>query len=179
MSRTSESTSFGYRQRASVAQGAAVISIAQSHGGGRAGASGYTRTVSWKQRISVVLLVVLAAVPVSGALCAMVCGSSAETPSAHHGARTAQQCDEPARSSTAAGVQIGGVSEHDCKAHDAGLPQLATAAAERTGLHVAAALSTASALHTIFKLGSASVPGFDNTRPPGWAPPTIPLVLRV
>lgn len=149
----------------------------QAQCGRRAGASGYTRTVGWKQRVSVVVLVVLAAVPVTRALCAMVCGLSAQTASAHHGQRTTQQCDDTAPSST--GVHIEGVSEHDCRAHGAAVPQLATAM-ERTGFHVAPALSVPSTPHTTFNSVPAGGPVFENTRPPGWAPPaTPPLILRV
>ena len=49
-------------------------------------ASRYTRTVSWRHRISLVLLIVLTALPVSGTVCAMLCDSAAATrAAAHHG----------------------------------------------------------------------------------------------
>ncbi len=140
-------------------------------------ASRYTRLVSWTQRISVIVLVVFVALPVSGALCAVACGSAAETASAHHGSQAAQQCDEPAPSST--GVRIEAVSDHDCVAHDAGFRQSATAAAQRIGVDVAPALSRPSARSTTFHFVAASDPVFESRRPPGLAPPTIPLVLRV
>ena len=139
--------------------------------------SGYTRVVSWRQRISVVVLVVFGALPVSGALCAVACGSAAETASAHHGSQAAQQCDEPAPSST--GVRIEAVSDHDCGAQNGAVRQSATAAAQRIGVDVAPALSGPSARNTTFIFLPATGPVFQSTRPPGSAPPTIPLVLRV
>ena len=141
----------------------------------RADASGYTRTVGCKQRIGVVVLVVLAAVPVSRALCALACGSFAET-SAHHGQAT-PQCDEPAPSST--GVHIEGVSDHDCSGHGGTISQVATAAAERIGVQVAHVLSVAPTRDTTFDPVPTNAPAFEYFRPPGLAPPTIPLVLRV
>ena len=144
--------------------------------GRRADPSGYTRTVGWKQRISVLALVVLTAMPLSGALCALGCGSSAETSSAHHG-RATQQCDEPAPSP--AGVNIEGLSEHDCSAHGGTVSQVATAAAERIGVHVAHVLSVAPTRYTTFDPVPTNAPAFEYIRPPGLAPPTIPLVLRV
>ena len=154
------------------------MGIARTQWVSRAGASGYTRIVSWKQRISVVVLVVFGALPVSGALCAVACGSAAETASAHHGSQAAQQCDEPAPSST--GVRIEAVSDHDCGAHNGAVRQSATAAAQRIGVDVAPALSGPSARNTTFIFFlPATGPVFESTRPPGSAPPTIPLVLRV
>ena len=42
--------------------------------------------VSWRHRISLVLLIVLTAIPVSGTVCAMLCDSEAATrAAAHHG----------------------------------------------------------------------------------------------
>ena len=140
----------------------------------RSTASGYTRTVGWKQRISVFVLVVFAAVPVSRAFCVLTCGSSAES-SAHHG-RGSQQCDEPAPSP--AGVHIEGVSEHDCSAHGGTVSQVATTA-ERISVHVAPAVSAAPTRDTTFDSVPANAPAVEYTRPPGLAPPTIPLVLRV
>lgn len=153
------------------------MGITQSQGGRRATASGYTRSVGWKQRISVVVLIGLAAVPVSRALCALACSSPAETASAHHGSRIAQKCDEPARSST--GLRIESGSQHDCSEHGAALHQLTTAAAERITLRVTDALSAAPTRDTTFNSVLTKAPVFEYTSPPGLAPPTVPLVLRV
>jgi hypothetical protein len=139
-------------------------------------ASGYTRIVSWKQRISVVALVVLAAVPVSRVLCGMVCGLSAETSSSHHG-RASQPCGEPAPSST--GVHIEGLPEHDCSAHGGAVPYLATPAPERMGVHIAQVLSVTPTRNPTFDRAPTVAPALECSRPPGLAPPTIPLVLRV
>src|SRR5687768_12192761 len=131
--------------------------------GRRADASGYTRIVGWKQRISIVILLVLAAMPVSRALCALGCGSSAETSSAHHG-RATQQCDEPAPSP--AGVHIDGLSEHDCSAHGGTIPQVATAAAERISVHVTHVLSVAPTRYATFDSVPTNAPAFEYTSPP-------------
>ena len=148
----------------------------QAQSGRPAGASGYTRIVGWKHRISVVVLVVLAVVPVSRALCAVACGSSAETSSAHHG-RASEQCDEPAWSPP--GVHIEDVSDHDCSAHGATVPHVATAAAERISVHIAHVISVAPTRYTTFDPAPANAPAFEYFRPPGLASTTIPLVLRV
>ena len=132
--------------------------------------------MGWKQRISVVVLLVFAAMPMSGALCALGCGSSAEASSAHHG-RATQQCGEPEPSP--AGVHIEGLSDHDCSAHGGTVSQVATAAAERIGAHVAHVLSVAPTRYKAFDPVPATAPAFEYIRPPGLAPPTIPLVLRV
>ena len=89
--------------------------------------AGYTRIVGWKQRISLVALVVLTALPLSGTICAMVCESAAKVGSGHHGSD--KNCEDPAQPST--GAQIQGVSEHDCSDHDAAARQVATTVAER------------------------------------------------
>ena len=60
-------------------------------------ASRYTRNVSWRHRISLVLLIVLTALPVSGTVCAMLCDSAAATrAAAHHG--SGKPCDEQSSS---------------------------------------------------------------------------------
>ena len=138
-------------------------------------ASGYTRTVSWKQRISVVVLVVLAALPVSGIVCALICDSAAKTTSAHHG--TNKDCEESPGVSN--GPQIQGVSEHDCSNHDAAVRRVATTVAERIDLRTAPAVfaGLASFAYTSLPARAAT---FEYTSPPGSAPPTTtPLVLRV
>jgi len=149
---------------------------ADTRRGRRPDASGYTRIVGWKQRISGVVLVVLTAMPVSMALCALGCGWSAEASSAHHG-RATQQCDEPAPSP--AGVHIEGLSEHDCSAHGGTLPHVATPAPERITVHFAPVISVAPTRYATFDSGPTNAPAFEYISPPGLAPPTIPLVLRV
>ena len=131
--------------------------------------------VSRKQRISVVVLVVLAALPVSGTLCALICDSAAKTASAHHGSD--KDCADPPRPSNEPGIQ--GLSEHDCSNHDAAVRPVATTAAERIDLRTAPALFAGLATFTLSSL-PASALAFEYTSPPGTAPPTTtPLVLRV
>ena len=142
----------------------------------RAATERYTRIVSWKQRVSVVVLVLFTALPVSGTLCAMMCDSAAAAPSTHHGSD--KNCEEVARPST--GVQIEAASDHDCGNHDAAIRQVASTAPERVELKAAAIVFALSAGHTSFSSLPLSAPAIEDTSPPGPAPrTTIPLVLRV
>ena len=137
---------------------------------------GYTRFVGWKQRISLVVLVVLTALPLSGTICAMVCDSTAKAGSGHHGSD--QNCEDRAQSSTG-GALIQGVSEHDCSDHDAALRQAATSAAERVLLQTHPAPLTDLPALTFSSLATSGR-SFAYTGPPGAAPPpTTPLVLRI
>ena len=141
----------------------------------RAATERYTRIVGWKQRVSVVVLMVFVSLPVSGTLCAMICDSAAAAASTHHGSD--KNCEEAARPST--GAQIEGASNHDCGDHDAAVRQIASTAAERVELK-AAAIVFALAGHTSFSSLPLSAPVIDDTSPPGTAPrTTTPLVLRV
>ena len=137
---------------------------------------GYTRFVGWKQRISLLVLVVLTALPLSGTVCAMVCDSNAKAGSGHHGSD--KKCEDPAQPST--GAQIQGVSEHDCSDHDGAARQVATTVGERILLQAHPAPSADFAALTIFTSLAASGHSFAYTGPPGTAPPpTTPLVLRI
>ena len=137
--------------------------------------SRYTRIVGLTQRsISIVVLAVLTALPVSGTVCAMLC-DSAPTASAHHG--SGKKCEEPARPSSE--VVIRGVSEHDCSTHDAVVRQTSTTAAERAA-GVASPLLAVAAVHATVRALPALETAFAHSAPPGTAPPTTtPLVLRV
>ena len=142
----------------------------------RAATERYTRIVGWKQRVSVVVLVVFASLPVSGTLCAMICDSAATAASMHHGSD--KNCEEAARPST--GAQIDGASNHDCGDHDAAVRQIASTAAERIELKTAANVFAFPAGHTSFSSLPLSAPVIDDASPPGSAPrTTTPLVLRV
>ena len=89
---------------------------------------GYTRNVSWRHRISLVVLIILTALPVSGTVCAMLCDSAAATrAAAHHG--SGKICDEQATPSS--GPQMRGASGHDCSDHDAAIRVAATTTATR------------------------------------------------
>jgi hypothetical protein len=132
--------------------------------------------VGWKQRVSVVVLAVFAALPVSGTLCAMMCDSAAAAASTHHGSD--KNCEETARPST--GAQIEGASDHDCSNHDAAVRQVASTAPERVELKAAALVFALSGGHTSFSSLPLSAPTIDDASPPGTAPRTsTPLVLRV
>ena len=142
----------------------------------RAATERYTRIVGWKQRVSVVVLVVFASLPVSGTLCAMMCDSAAAAASTHHGSD--KNCEEAARPST--GIQVEGASGHDCGNHDAAVRQIASTASERVELKAAAIVFALSAGHTSFSSLPPSAPAIDDAGPPGTAPrTTTPLVLRV
>jgi hypothetical protein len=132
--------------------------------------------VGWKQRVSVVVLVAFAWLPVSGTLCAMMCDSAAAAASTHHGSH--QNCEEATRPSTS--PQIEDAPDHDCGSHDAGIRQIASAASERVGLKPPAIVFALPAAHTSFSALPLNAPAIDDTSPPGTAPrTTIPLVLRV
>ena len=142
--------------------------------------SGYTRRVNWKRPVSVVVLAILSALPVSGAVCAMLCESAASSPTSvsghHHG--STNDVEEPAPSSTSA--QIQSVSDHDCNSHDAALRQASTTAAERTNWGVTSIPLATTTVTSKFNALTESEPRFDYSNPPGTAPPTTtPLVLRV
>jgi hypothetical protein len=128
-----------------------------------------------QRSISIVVLAVLTALPVSGTVCAVLCDSAATaSASAHHG--SGKKCEEPARPSSE--VQIQGVSEHDCSTHDAVVRQTSTAAAERAS-GVAAPLLAVAPVHVAVRALPALETAFAHSAPPGTAPPTTPLVLRV
>ena len=130
-----------------------------------------------QRTITIVVLAILTALPVSGTLCAMRCDSPAQaTVSAHHGSGT--NCEEPSPPST--GTQIRGVAEPDCTTHDAaGRQATSTVAARADGVTGSVLLTTATdrAVRTApIRVDSS----FDYNAPPGKAPPsTTPLVLRV
>lgn len=139
--------------------------------------SGYTRSVAWRHRIALVLLLALTGLPVGGTLCAMACDSASTETASHHG--NDPKCEEPATPSP--GPQISGQSAHDCTTHDASMRQVATMAAQRADLSAKSAPSVidSPSLGEFMVLHEAR-DSFDYTAPPGTAPPTaIPLVLRV
>jgi hypothetical protein len=141
--------------------------------------SRYTRTVSWRHRISLVVLIVLTAFPVSGMGCAMLCGSAATTRgAAHHG--SAKSCDDEQATAPSSGSQVRGTSAHDCSNHDAVVPIAATTSATRADSVPGPSLLAAVPLHDSFSNRSDSDVVMSNRTPPGSTPPTAsPLVLRV
>jgi hypothetical protein len=149
--------------------------VAQS---GHMSPSRYTRSVAWRHRIALVLLLALAGMPVSGTLCAMVCESAATQNAAHHGKDS--KCAEPATPSS--GPQISGTSAHDCSTHDASMRQVAITVANKRADLSATVSSTVvdSASHVEFVLLHDGRNSFAYTAPPGTDPPTVrPVVLRV
>jgi hypothetical protein len=134
---------------------------------------GYTRSVAWRHRIALLLLLTLTGMPVGGTVCALMCESSQTT--SHHG--TDGSCEEPARSS---GQQIGGASGHDCSTHDASMRLVATTAAERTDLSAKAAPAVVGRTEDEVVTLHVAESLFDYAAPPGTAPRTTrPAVLRV
>lgn len=142
--------------------------------------SRYTRTVSWRHRISVVLLLVLTALPVSGTVCAMLCDSAAATRAAAHHA-SGKPCDDEQATTPSSGPQMrGGTAGHDCSDHDAAMREAATTTATRADSVLAPSLLASVAVHdSISNLTDPSAV-FDSRTPAGSTPPTAsPLVLRV
>ena len=132
--------------------------------------------VSWKQRVTVVVLVLFTSLPVSGTLCAIMCDSAAEAAATHHGSD--KNCEEVARPST--GGQIEAASHHDCSNHDAAVRQVASIVSERVELKAAAIVFALSAGPTSSSSLPLSTPAVDDASPPGTTPrTTTPLVLRV
>ena len=130
----------------------------------------------WRRRIAIVVLTVLAALPLSGAVCATLCGSAASTRSAaHHALRPT--CTEP--SGTSSGPHLRSATQHDCTTHDAGLQQASTTAVRADGVTLSD-LPAATAVHYTRPVLEASDARLDYRPPPGAIPPTAsPLVLRV
>ena len=139
--------------------------------------SRYTRSVSWTHRISLVLLTVLTALPVSGTVCAMLCDAAASTRSLSHHA-DGKSCDEEA--SPASGPQLRGSASHDCSDHDATVRGAATTRASRADNLPPASLIVAVPVHDTISNLADSRAMFDYRTAPGSTPPTTsPLVLRV
>ena len=136
--------------------------------------------MSWKHLVTLVVLTILTALPVSGTVCAMLCDSAANSTaqaSVHHHGSTSS-VEDSARPYTE--VQIHGVSDDDCSSHDAELWQASATAAERADWGVTSnTLATTDAPGT-FNTLSESGPHFEYSATQGTAPPTTtPLVLRV
>jgi len=155
----------------------------RSHWRGRrlSAESAYTRMVSWRRPIGIVLLALLTGLPASGVVCGLFCESattSTSTPSGHHHIST-NNIQRPDHSPAAAEVRVGAVSEHDCSSHDGILSQTATGAVESasSGVH-SIPLVTSHAAQPIMAVAEAGL--FACKRPLATSPPTTPpLVLRV
>ena len=143
-------------------------------------ASRYTPNVSWRHRISVVLLLLLTALPVSGTVCAMLCDSAALTrPAAHHA--SGKPCDDEQATTPSPSPQMrGATAGHDCSDHDAAMREAATTTANRADSVLGPSLIVAVPVHDSSSKLTDSDAVFDYRTPPGSTPPTAaPLVLRV
>jgi hypothetical protein len=144
-----------------------------------ASASRYTPTVSLRRRISLVLLIVLTAVPVSGAVCTMLCDSAAATRAAAHHA-SGKPCNDEQATTPSSGPQVRGTAGHDCGDHDAAVRVAATTRATRADGVSAPSLLVAVSVHDSISNLTDSDAVFDYRTPLGSTPPTAsPLVLRV
>lgn len=140
--------------------------------------SAYTRFVNWRHRITVVMLLVLAGLPLAGTVCAMTC-LSGSTAVAHH--QEGQDCDMTASApSSEAGATVGALSAYHCGTHEAALPQVAATDVRRADFGVIAAPSALDPVDPLFASVSTFDPLFEYSPPLGTAPPTAtPAVLRV
>lgn len=131
--------------------------------------------------IGAVVVTVLTGLPLSGAVCELLCGSalnaaSSETSAAaHHG--SAEDCKKPPAPS---GVQVGAVSNHPCGDHSS----IAQPQATVTPLRADANILVWPGVVAVSQIDYIDVPSFGSesaySPPPGIAPPTsTPLVLRV
>ena len=136
--------------------------------------SRYTRPVSWRHRIAIVLLAMFGFGPVAATMCAFACESSSASAAAHHSpVKKSRDVTPPA-----AGSHIDSSAEQ-CGIHDAVVQPTTTVAkradvaARTTPLAVGIVDISFETLHDV-----QSIP--DYNAPPGSAPPTTtPLVLRV
>lgn len=141
--------------------------------------SRYTQIVFWRYRISLVLLIVLTALPVSGAFCTMLCDSAAGTRAAAHHA-SVKPCDDEQAGTPPSGPQVRGIPGPDCRDHDGAAPLSATTTTTRADREAGPRLLDAASVHDSISNLADSGPVFDYRTPPGSTPSTAaPLVLRV
>jgi len=132
-----------------------------------------------QRTISIVVLSILTALPVSGTLCAMLCDSAAATrPAAHHA--SGKPCDEEQATTPSSGPQLRGASGHDCSDHEVAVREAATTTSTRADSLPGPSLLAAVTVHDTISSLVDSDEVFDYRTPPGSTPPTAsPLVLRV
>jgi hypothetical protein len=132
--------------------------------------------VSWRERIALLVLTVMTALPAAGAFCAMTCSSASAAMAAHHAA--GQRCDDATAPSSS--PQIGVRSGHDCRTHDGAVLSMATTPAVRADVGLTAPPATSESVPSVVASLVPLTPPFAYTPPPGTAPPTAtPLVLRI
>ena len=132
-----------------------------------------------QRTISLVVLSILTAMPLSGTLCAMMCDSAAATRAVAHHA-SGKPCDEEQVTTPSPAPQLRGASGHDCSEHEAAVREAATTTATRADSVPEPSLLAAVAVHDTISNLVDSDAVFDYRTPPGSTPPTAsPLVLRV
>jgi hypothetical protein len=132
-----------------------------------------------QRTVSIVVLSILTALPVSGTLCAMLCNSAAASRAAAHHA-SGKPCDEEQATTPSSGPQLRGASGHDCSDHEVAVREAATTTATRADGVPGPSLLAGVAVHDTISNLVDSDEVFDYRTPPGSTPPTAsPLVLRV
>ena len=139
----------------------------------------YTRNVSWRHCISLVVLTVLTALPVSGTVCTVLCDSASTTRAAAHHA-SAKPCDDEKATTPSSGPQVRSTPGHDCSDHDAAVREAATTTATRADSLAGPSLLVVTPVHDWTNNLTDADAVFDHRIPPGSTPPTAsPLGLRV
>jgi hypothetical protein len=135
--------------------------------------------VSWRHHISLVLLIGVTALPVSGSVCAMLCDSAAVPRAAAHHA-SGKPCDDEQATTPSSGPQMRSSAGHDCSDHDSAMRQAATTTATRADSVAGSSLLVALPGHDSISNLTDFDGVFDYRTPPSSTPPTAsPLVLRV
>ena len=120
------------------------------------------------------MLIVLAGLPIEAAFCAFRCASSTRAVAVHHGG--GQTCDEPV--AEYAGSQLSVVPMHDCSSHTLNR-QAITTIAERADIILKPVVSVIATIYIAVRFSEDRRSTFVSASPPGTAPPTTPVVLRI
>ena len=119
------------------------------------------------------MLIVLAGLPIEATFCAFRCASSARTIAAHHA--DGRTCDDAAPQD---GPQIATALTHDCTSHSL-IRQAATTVAERADIIAKPVVSAIATIHIAFRFLEDARSTVFSPSPPGTAPATIAVVLRI
>lgn len=142
----------------------------------------YTRRVGWTQRtISLILLAVLAGLPVSGSVCAVLCARAANAASSHEAAAahhtSAASCHE---SATAEQPELVAAVGHDCGSHDGTLREAAESiAAARADVNVVSVSQGLAPAPDLLSLTSLHADWGDSPPSATASSSRIPVVLRI
>jgi len=120
------------------------------------------------------MLIVLAGVPIEAAFCAFRCAASTRALVVHHG--DGQTCDEAAPEY--ADSQLSVVPTHDCSSHSL-IRQPITTIAERADILGKPVISVIATIDLAIRFPEDGRSTFVFASPPGTAPPTTPVVLRI